>query len=235
MLDFLHKLCESNNFIVNEFDYSIDIDGLNAKVVIPSHNNSNQEYYLILEYEFVNDCIIDKLVKEYLEKIMDALEALDYTDESFKKNCTLIFCCKIGEVTDQSLLRLEEDPYFFKNNVITYSELELIALQRELNGKYDNYSLNELIVSNSGDFFESFKTLSLEGNHYYPLLIRIITKLPFVHYLPQQNQLDDLDVFIRKYLDSSDLKLLDIVCSSDEVLNQDVIEKIISSADWGTI
>jgi hypothetical protein len=233
MLDFLHKLCESNNLVVNEFKYSVD--GLHAKVVIPSDNNSNQEYYLLLEHEFANDSFIEQLVKKYLETIMDALEDLDYTDESLKKNCTLIFCCKTGEVSDQALLKLEEDPYFFKKNVITYSELELLALQKELNLQNDNISLNKLLMSNGGGLFESFKTLSLEEHHYYPLLIRIMTKLPFVHYIPAQNQLDDLDLFVRSDLDSSDLNLLDKICFEDEALNQETIETLISSEEWGTI
>ena len=233
MLDFLHKICESNNLVVNE--YKCSIDGLHAKFVIPSENNSNQEYYLLLQYELANDSIIENLVKEYLEKIMDALEDLAYTDESLKKNCTLIFCCKTGEVSDQALLKFEEDPYFFKKNVITYTELELLALQKELNLQSDNFYLNKLLMSNGGGAFESFKTLSLEENHYYPLLIRIMTKLPFVHYISAQNKLDDLDLFVRGDLDSSDLNLLDIICFEDEVLNQETIEDLILSEEWGVI
>lgn len=232
MLEFIHGLCESNNLAVH--DFNSNIEGLNAKFSIPNNKNNNQEYYLILEYNIADDSSIEELVKEHIEILMDTLEKLDITDESFRKNCTLILCCKTGQVSDQSLLRFEENPYFFKKNVITYSELELSALKKILNNKYNNKSLNQLLMSNGGELFESFKTLVLEDGNYYPLLIRVMTKIPFVHYIPQNNKLEDLELFIETELDALDLKLLNIICNGDKKLNSELIEVIISSS-WGEI
>lgn len=233
MLEFIHGVCESNNLEV--YDFNPNVEGLKAKLYSPNSENKNQEYYLFLEYDSPDDASLQSLVKEHIEIFMDTLDSLDFTDKSFRKNCTLILCCKIGAITDQSLLEFEEDPYFFKKNVITYSELELIALQKELNFQHDNLSLNNLLMSHGGDLFESFKTLSLEDNHYYPLLVRVMTKLPFVHYIPQQNQLDDLDVFIRGNLNSTDLNLLDKICFDDETLTQEAIETLMLSDEWGAV
>jgi len=230
MLDVIHGLCESNKLIVNEFE--INLDGVNSKIAVPSENNDSQEYYFILECDLVDDSFIEKLVNEYIEKFMDELEELECTDESLRKNCTLILCCEAGRISDQSLLKFEEDPHFFKKNVITYSKVELEALRSKINNQFSNEHLNKLLMSDSGELFESFKTLSLKGGSYYPLLIRVITKLPFVHYLPQPNQLDDLETFARRKLDQSDLKLLDFICDGEEELSAELIDtKIYSKWD----
>lgn len=230
MLDVLQGLCESNNLDIHEFD--TDLEGVTSKIAVPSENNVNQEYYFILECVGKDDAFIDKLANEHAEKFMDDLEKLECTDESFRKNSTLILCCESDLISDQTLLKFEEDPYFFKKNVITYSVKELLTLKKYLNNEFSNSNLNALLMSNSGKLFESYKTLSLESGHYYPLLIRVITKLPFVHYLPQSNQLDDLDAYVRGRLNETDLKLLDFIC--DGKFSAELIDEKITST-WGEL
>jgi len=232
MLSILQGLCEANNLFVHEFENSLE--GVNSKIAVPSDGNTNQEYYFILECDSADDAFIERLANEHTEKLMDDLEELECTDESFRKNSTLILCCEAGHIADQTLLKFEEDPYYFKKNVITYSKGELEALKGEIGSEFSNDHLNMMLMSNGGEIFESFKTLSLEADHYYPLLVRVMTKLPFVHYLPQPNQLNDLDVFVRNELDKTDLKLLDLICVDSEELNSKVIDAIISST-WGEL
>ncbi len=232
MLDILSRICQSNKLVTH--DFKTNLNRVNSKIVVPSEDNIYQEYYFILECEFADDSFIEKLADELAEKLMDNLETLECTDESFRKNCTLILCCEAGCISDLSLLKFEENPYFFKKNVITYSKDELTALKKALNNQFSNEHLNRLLMADGGDLFESFKTLSLEDGNYYPLLIRIITKLPFVHYLPQSNQLNDLDSFVKKVLKSSDLKLLDFICDGDGKLSDELIDTKISSS-WGEL
>lgn len=163
---------------------------------------------------------------------MDKIETLEYTDESTSKNSTLILCCTADSMSEKSLIKFEENPYFFKKNIITYFPSELEQLKLKLNNKFSNEVLNNLLMSDGGDDFEKFKTLSLESNSYYPLLIRIMTKLPFVHYIAQDNQLDNLESFIKDSLNLFDNKLLDYICDKDGELNDDTIkEKILSNWD----
>lgn len=232
MLDILNGLCVSNNLDVHDFE--INLEGVKSKIAVPSAENVNQEYYFILECELADDDFIESLLNEHIEEFMDNLEELECTDESFRKNSTLILCCEAGHISDQSLLKFEEDPYFFKKNVITYSKDELLALKEKINNQFSNDHLNNLLMSNGGELFELFKTLSLEDGNYYPLLIRVITKLPFVHYLPQPNQLDDLETFVRSELDQPNLTLLDFICEGDEKLDDELIDAKISSA-WGEL
>ncbi len=94
--------------------------------------------------------------------------------------------------------------------------------------------LNSLLMSDGGDNFEKFKTVSLEENSFYPLLIRIMTKLPFVHYIAQDNQLDSLDQFIKNNLSQFDNNLLSYICDNDHVFSDDLINQKIST-DWNLL
>lgn len=228
MLEIIQGLCESNGFDV--FDFDTELEGVNAKIAVPlRENEANQEYYFLLETSSASDEFIEKLAKDSAEELMDRLEALDYTDESFRKNSTLILCCNSASISDSALLKFEEDPYFFKKNVITYSDGELSSLRIKLNNELNNYHINVLLIESRGELFESFKTMSLKKGHYYSLLIRIITKLPFVHYLPQPNNLEDLDEFVRGELTESDLKLFDYILSGDDSIDNKI------SSNWGEL
>ncbi|MEB8433872.1 hypothetical protein OO007_16665 [Cocleimonas sp. KMM 6892] len=230
MLDILQKLCESNKFVVHEFESNIE--DVNSKIVVPNSDNNNQEYYFILECKSVNDTLITNLTNDHAEKFMDKLEELEFTDESLRKNCTMILCCENSNISEQTLLQFEEDPYYFKKNVITYSKEELLAFEQELNNQYSNEYLNKLLMSDG--LFELFKTHSLGNDSYYPLLIKVITKLPFIHYLPQQNQLNDLEEFVKTELDESSIKLLDFICREDENLSEEIIDEKISTV-WSEL
>lgn len=225
MLEVVQGLCESNNFDVHDFDSGID--GVRSKIAVPyKYGEGNQEYYVLLQSDDVSDEFLKSLAIDGSEKLMGRLELLDFTDESFRKNSTLILCCSSVSVSDSVLLQFEENPYFFKKNVITYSGEELSSLKGKLNGDFNNERLNSLLAESGGDLFELFKTMGFQKGHYYPLLIRLITKLPFVHYLPQSNNLENLDEFVREELMESDLKLLDYILSEEYSIEDKI------SSDW---
>lgn len=225
MIEVVQGLCESNNFDVHDFDSGID--RVSSKIAVPYKDGEGyQEYYVLLQSDDVSDDFLKSLAIDGSEELMGRLELLDFTDESFRKNSTLILCCSSVSISDSVLLQFEENPYFFKKNAITYSDAELLNLKEKLNGRFNNEILNSLLAERGGSFFDSFKTMNLPEGHYYPLLIRLITKLPFVHYLPQSNNLEDLDEFVRKELVESDLKLLDYVLSEEYLIDDKV------SSDW---
>lgn len=225
MLDIVSKICEANCLVVQDVD--VAFEGAKAKIATPEMENKNQEYFLIIECLNADEGFINSLLDHYSEKLMDDLDALGYTDESFRKNSTIIFCCETGLISSEDLLKLEEDPYFFKKNVITYSGAELAALKERLNNQFSNQHLNELLMSDGGGSFESFKNNVYDDSGYYPLLVRVITKLPFVHYIPQSSDLDSLDEFVTNDLDDSDLMLFDSICSAGGKFSDDFIDAML--------
>lgn len=232
MLNMLSNICESNNFLVKDFESNIE--SVTSIIAVPNESNINQEYYLFLHCDSIDNNFIKKLNDEYLEYLMDNIESLEFTDESARKNSTLIITCKSENISDENLLKVEENPYFFKKNIITYDLEQLKDLKLVLNGNYNNISINKHIMIDGGDKFEDFKTQKLKSGSYYPLLIKIITKLPFVHYIPQNNQLDNLENFIYENLTPEDIKLFDFVCSIDKKLSDSDVLEIINS-DWDAI
>lgn len=230
MNNFINELCESNNLTVYDFDTQLDC--INALFAVPNKESTNQEYFLFLMSESIDDNFIGEILETHSETFMDKLERLEYVDESLRKNSTLILCIESSNVSAQKLLKFEEDPYLFKKNVITYSNDDLIQLTQKLNHDYSNESLNKLLSHNSEDSFESFKIMStLDNDSHYSLLIKVITKLPFVHFIPSTDELESLENFVMKTLDEPHIKLLDLICDG-EFSEEKIDEKI--GLDWGS-
>jgi hypothetical protein len=223
MINILIKFCENNNFIVNEivianFNYSLFL-------AVPHKSSTNQEYFLILESPDMNDEVISKLEAEGSEIILEYIEKNIAVDESFKKNSTLLLCCLDGLVSEREILKFEESPYYFKKNVIHYSDNEINSLIEEIGSDFSNAKVNELLLAEAGQLFELFKSNSAQLQPYYPLLMRMTTKLPFIHYIPSSNQLDSIESFVDKHLISTELELLDLICR--EPLSESSMDELI--------
>jgi hypothetical protein len=228
MINLLIKFCENNNFVVNEivlddFNYSLFL-------AVPHTSSGNQEYFLILESPDMNDETISKLESEDSERILEYIEKNSLVDESFKKNCTLLLCCLDGAVSERERLKFEESPYYFKKNVIHYSDNEISSLSDALDNDFSNDKVNELLVADSGQSFELFKSNAVEIKPFYPLLMRMTTKLPFIHYIPSSNQLGSIERFVGENLIQSELELLDLICrespsdsSMDELIRKEFL------------
>ncbi len=213
MLNLIKDICNANNFRVIEFECGLEI--YTSYVAIPKECNKNQEYFLLVTSDQLSDELVERLLVCDAETMLDNLEKSSFADESLTKNCTMILCSLVGSVSDHSLLKFEENPYHFKKNVISYSSDELMSLNEVLSGDFCNEHLNLLMSADSGQTFEKFKSGTIEEGSYFPLLIRIITKLPFVHYIPQSNQLDNIESFVMDALDGQDIHLLDLICSRE--------------------
>lgn len=110
MLEFLHTIFQINNFDIEEIEHN----KLISKFAYQNKENKNQEFYLILD---CSSKIIDfsgDNINETLEELMNKIDRSIYSDESTKKNTTLILCVNELDITVQDLLRIEENPYYFK-------------------------------------------------------------------------------------------------------------------------
>lgn len=230
MFDFLHNTFKTNNFELLDFYFQGDTP---LKFAYPNKNNRNQEFYVIAEFNSKNNIdFSSEKINETLEKLMDKVESLEHADESTKKNTTLILCVNDHNVSHQDIIKIEENPYYFKKNVIMYDDSSIIELKSLLEGDYSNHSLNALLTKDGGLHFEKFKSSS--SSNYYSLLIEIVTKLPFIHYQPQNNDLLSIEGFVRNNLNHKDNKLLDYVNDWDISDEEEFIKKIMKS-DWNNI
>ncbi|MNG95279.1 hypothetical protein D3C85_362670 [compost metagenome] len=228
MFEFFNGIFKINNFDLLDFHYQ----DLPLKFAYPNKNNKNQEFYVIVEFNSKNIDLSSEKINQTLEELMEKIESLEYSDESTKKNTTLILCVNERSISHQDILKIEENPYYFKKNVIMYNHSSIHELKTLLNGDYSNNSLNILLTKDGGVHFENFKTS--DSYNYYSLLIEIITKLPFIHYHPQNNDLLSIDKFVKNDLNEQDNKLLDYVNAWD-VSNEAVFIKTVMISDWNNI
>lgn len=228
MLEFFNEIFKINNFDLLEFQYQ----GLPLKFAYPNNNNHHQEFYVIVEFNSNNIDLSSEKINETLEELMGKVESLEYSDESTKKNTTLILCVNELNISHQDIIKIEENPYYFKKNVIMYDHSSINELKTLLNGDYSNNSLNILLTKDGGVHFENFKTS--DSYNYYSLLIEIVTKLPFIHYQPQNNDLQSIETFVKSDLNEQNVKLLDYINAWD-ISDEAAFISTVMSSDWNNI
>jgi len=223
MIELLSSIFVACGYVVGSVDLKKEI--FSARLVTSTRELLREEYFLLIEVLDISDELMHKMLSEYVSEFSDILEVNERTDKSFRKNCTMILCCESNKVSNRQLLKFEEDPFSFKKNVVTYSQEELASLISMFSESLPNVEyLNELVRGDNGTLFEEFKNGKLESNSYYPLLLRIITKLPIVHYIPNIKKLDDLNGIVRDELSTKEFELMSRVVDVDFDKNEESLE-----------
>lgn len=214
MIELLSSIFAACEYVVDSVD--LKKENFIARLVTSPRESLREEYFLIIENADISDELMHKILSDYVSEFFDILEVNERTDKTFRKNCTMILCCESSKVSNRQLLQFEEDPFSFKKNIVTYSQEELASLVSVISDSLPNVGfLNELIRGDNGSLFEEFKNGKLESNSYYPLLLRIITKLPIIHYIPNIKKLDDLNAIVRDKLSPKEFELMSRVVDMD--------------------
>ena len=194
-----------NNIISNNGYQSIDFDFDEPRFMITlfkARDENKQEYFLSLQAEEQDNEVAIQLLEEEAQSIFDKVRNSGKAERFFEKNCTMIVCHEALKIKKETIFSLEEDPYNFKKNVLTYSTGELLALQTYLstNGieKIDNATINNILNANGGKSFLEFKESSTRG--LYSIILKTILKLPFLIYTPQEQKLSNLALDIENNL-----------------------------------
>lgn len=194
-----------NNIISNNGYQSIDFDFDEPRFLITlfkASDENRQEYFLSLQAEEQDNEEAILLLEEKAQSIFEKVRSSGKAERFFEKNCTMIVCHEALKIKKETIFSLEEDPYNFKKNVLTYSTGELLALQTYLsnNGieKIDNAIINNILNANGGKSFLEFKESSTRG--LYSIMLKTILKLPFLIYTPQEQKLSNLALDIENNL-----------------------------------
>ncbi|MCK5344440.1 MAG: hypothetical protein KAR20_13590, partial [Candidatus Heimdallarchaeota archaeon] len=178
LIDILKKIFNDNHF--EELKVEFDSGEYHFFLTRPGSAAKRQEYYLVLEKENTTIEDINMLIETGADNFFEVIRKSDLVDESFEKNCTIIFSCGPSEraIEPEIILRLEEDPYNFKKNVIEYTSEELDSWNDVASASLSVERLNEMM--GNGETFASFKEGGVKDS--YSLLMKISMKLPFIHY-----------------------------------------------------
>lgn len=201
---------EIMNSIFKEYEFELvylpTIQNINSFYAI-SKNEQKINYYLVL---FV-DNLFDREKKDIdFNSFYEEIKKLEeYNDHRMDKNLSMLICAKREGLEDneeisRKIYKIEEDPYFFKKYVLTYTSQQerLIRSEASLNSIVD-FLYNTL---NDHEAFLSFKSNPYKES-VYNLVSKIFIKLPFLNLKNIHREIYDLSGNINLSLDSSKIEL----------------------------
>ncbi|WP_288436955.1 ABC-three component system middle component 1 [uncultured Chryseobacterium sp.] len=138
-------------------------------------DSTKKSYWLVTEEENLTT-VIDKQT-DYFEHCRGILN-----NEWFDKNANLLILHKVDEINEkihQQVLKVEEDPYLFKKQVLLYKDEEVEKLTEILNT--ENITLKEFLDLNllTDKVYEIHKN-QINNNNWESLIYRIAQKIPII-------------------------------------------------------
>ncbi|MDO7440339.1 ABC-three component system middle component 1 [Acinetobacter baumannii] len=198
--------------------------------------DNKDEFFVTIESHNQSDDDAKNILENKADELFDLIFYSNIVSPFFKKNCTLILCQEYSKIERSTIFQIEEDPYNFKKNVIIYSENELNSLKdylsKDNNIRLTNEKINQIINSNNGADFLNFKYNQEKTDNYYSLIIKIILKLPFITYIPQEQDLENLEDEIYNSLSEKQKIIYKKLIDQDIEWNENDIYKNVCSI-WG--
>ncbi|MDR5886300.1 ABC-three component system middle component 1 [Vreelandella janggokensis] len=234
MIDVLNNIVSSNGYKLVDADFSLDIAVI--YLFCPIDKSKREEYFVTMQFNNQCDETAEKLLEVKAEELFEKISHSKKVDISFEKNCTMLICQDEDKISREIILALEEDQYNFKKNVIAYSQQELDSAKNYLDknkiSEITSGVINEIINSNDGKLFLEFKYQHKSKRDYYSLMLKIVLKLPFITYRPQDQQLVNLSHEIESSLTSEQYLIYDQLVNSDmEWKDEDFYQKV--EKVWG--
>lgn len=184
--------------IFSEFSYLSKDFNIQDYQVTLFYQEEIDNYFIVLDKNIIT---VDELqnLNDISIQLFNLIKEDDLTNESFDKNATLIICFN-GNVDNNIICNLEENPYLFKKNILKYNSEEIESLNTLLNSNYSYENL--LLFLNNEEQFEEYKNNSELA---YSLLTKFFIKLPFLKFIRQTRDLANLTEIISNKVSEEDL------------------------------
>lgn len=141
-------------------------------------DEQKKEYYLV---DFINPAdLTDFMRKEKANNIFELFEEQKKEGVDIEKNTSLVLCVRLNNIKSDisaiknDILLIEEDDFWFKKYIITYSDASIP--NAPVSGNYLEH-FNELLLDN--ETFREYKN-DVYLNEKYFLVIQLFLKLPFL-------------------------------------------------------
>ncbi|MEH7238090.1 ABC-three component system middle component 1 [Bacillus sp. JJ1562] len=159
-------------------------------------------FYLVMFLDEITNDFLDEQVPNFFYGIKSLETGYD---ERMDKNLSLLICLKrkkelSNEERSQEVFQVEEDPYFFKKYVLTYTEEQshiLEELFKRDKTKNSQQIINEVI--NNKDAFIELKN-DPKKRSLYNLCSKLMIKIPFLILERGKEQMEDLKETIQTEL-----------------------------------
>lgn len=150
-----------------------------SAIFYKKQDEQKKEYYLV---DFINpQDLTDFMSKEKANNIFELFEEQKKQGVDIEKNTSLLLCVRLNDIKSDinviknDILLIEEDDFWFKKYVITYSDTSVP--DAPVSGTYLEY-FNQLLLDN--DTFREYKN-DVYLNEKYFLIIQLFLKLPFLN------------------------------------------------------
>lgn len=236
MITIINKILSSNGYQV--VDIELPDNNPNIFLFSPSPNDKKEEYFVTIQLPTQSNEVAKELLEHKAEELFEAISDSGKVERYFIKNSTMLICYDETRIHKETIFSIEEDPYNFKKNVITYSETELNNLKDFLTSnninEISNFVISEIINNRNGQNFTDFKNTHKTIKNYYSLILKIALKLPFITYIPSKKELINLSLDIENSLSQRDSLLYKKIMESDiEWTESDTYQQV--EKIWGDL
>lgn len=202
MINIINNILSSNGY--KQVGIDIPFNNQAFYLFCMPEDSMREEYFVTIQLQTQSEAAAQTLLEEEAQELFEAISNSGKVDRPFEKNCTMLICHEEEKISRQTILALEEDQYNFKKNVITFTARELANLKSHLyeSGveKITNDAVNDIISSENGRKFLAFKGGRANSENHCSLALKIALKLPFITYIPQEQQLTNLNDEIKNSL-----------------------------------
>ncbi|WP_368651371.1 ABC-three component system middle component 1 [Lactococcus raffinolactis] len=210
-------MLEMINGIFEEYSYE-----LKDKSEIGTFFSSADDYFIT--HEYTDEELGDFFELDKTEKILDKFVEFKKENEKIAKNTSLIILVKTDnmkqfyEDNKNKIMRIEEDEYYFRKYVITYTEKGVESLKNRCTNSKEIFNfLNE-----DGKMKKFEEDLYFADNYF--IAMQLMIKLPFVSLNLKQGKFKQIDERINDRLKKEDLK--EVNSSVDNFLEKITDEKL---------
>ncbi|MER2175331.1 MAG: ABC-three component system middle component 1 [Carnobacterium sp.] len=226
MKSFIAKLFKENGF------KEIEIENIHKDDITFFGNYSNNltNFYLVLYIDKIEENFLTERVPNYFSAIKTIKEGYD---ERIDKNLSMIVCYRESvkeDITKQNKIYfdIEEDPYYFKKYLLSYSDMEEEKL---LELFYEEDSTTELInnVVTNTEYFEKFKSeVVTDSSILYKICSKMMIKIPFINLNYIKDELENLSDKISTIMDEKDLdEFRNMILSNEFTGDDEMLKKIL--------
>lgn len=226
MKSFIAKLFKENGF------KEIEIENTHKDDITFFGNYSNNltNFYLLLYVDKIEENFLTERVPNYFSAIKTIKEGYD---ERIDKNLSMIVCYRESveeDITKQNKIYfdIEEDPYYFKKYLLSYSDMEEEKLLELL---YEEDSTTELInnVVTNTEYFAKFKSeVVTDSSVLYKICSKMMIKIPFINLNYIKDELENLSDKISTIMDEKDLdEFRNMIISNELTGDDEMLKKIL--------
>lgn len=233
LIEIINNILSCNGY--DQIEIPIMLEGYQTFLYVP-RDPGKEEYFVTIEALVQEEAANFFVYNEGAETIFEKIRNIAEVGRSFEKNSTLIMCCESNTIDRDLMLKIEEDHYNFKKNIVTYTKGEITAFSIITSdiSEITNDVISDIINSDSGNDFTAFKEQIRNRNNHFSLALKVMMKLPFITYVPKQKNLMDLESDIESHLSEYQRPIYFDLLEMSPELRDDEFETVVMRS-WGIL